>query len=260
MATPDDVNAQHLAAMGLAEQPLGQPVKETSDQRRANEGRCESWGLPGRCAGYERHLGTHFRGKVRWTDSEAVEPESLTEVFTLSCDDAKANVEHAAHIYQIGEVQHTCPGHRTLQRLAPSTLDSIIALARPTKQRPGDQALPQGGKECVQDLIIADMEESKRVGRERYGSVLMTFNGRKGFQDVHEEVRDLLVYLTAMRREAEATRETLIEVVTQALTDYPEQSRVEMAPENAATRAVDTVMGWVVGQMNTTTAEEQEHA
>ena len=93
------------------------------------------------------------------------------------------------------------------------------------------------------------MEESKRVGLERYGSTLMTFNGRKGFQDVLEEARDLFVYLTQVGREAEASRETLIKIVADALGplgiagDY-EKSGQELAAEIA----VDRIMGWVFGQ------------
>lgn len=125
----------------------------------------------------------------------------------------------------------------------------------PTKQREGDQVLPSGGQECVQDVVIARMEESKRVDLERYGSTLMTFNGRKGIQDVAEEIRDLFVYITQIEMEAQASRETLIDVVTEALTgqwlDLAER-RVEDSPQGhckaMAEVAVDRIMGWVVGQ------------
>ena len=110
--------------------------------------------------------------------------------------------------------------------------------SEPTKQREGDQRLPEGGQECVQDLVIAEMQESKRVGTERYGSPLMTFNGRRSIQDVAEEVRDLHVYLTQVKRESEAARETLVEVVAETL-----------GSESAAEAAVDAVMGWVAGRL-----------
>ncbi len=123
--------------------------------------------------------------------------------------------------------------------------------AQPTKTREGDQVLPTGGSECVQDIVIEAMEESKRVGTERYGQPLMTFNGRKGFQDIVEEARDFFVYASMVQREAEADRETLVAAVAQALEtsgigiagDY-EKTGEQMAAEVA----VDRIMGWVVGQ------------
>jgi hypothetical protein len=121
--------------------------------------------------------------------------------------------------------------------------------AAPTKQREGDQPLPKPGQQCVQDLIIEEMQESKRVGMERYGSTLQTFNGRRTIQDVAEEVRDLHVYLKQVEAEGQANRETLIGVVTKALTSYPGQSQLEGAPENAAETAVDAIMGWVTAQL-----------
>lgn len=112
-----------------------------------------------------------------------------------------------------------------------------IANLEPTKQREGDQPLPiptQG--EYVQDriidkierlrpqigdeqadLLIAQMEESKRVGTQRYGTPLQTFNGRDCLQDAIDESRDLNVYLNSMQQAREAQREDLIEVVAKAL-------------------------------------------
>ena len=87
----------------------------------------------------------------------------------------------------------------------------------PTKQRPGDQVLPSGDGECVQDRIIEAMQESKRVGIERYGTTLRTFNGRRGLQDAAEEARDLYVYLTQLVMEAEAALEKKVELATEAL-------------------------------------------
>lgn len=122
--------------------------------------------------------------------------------------------------------------------------------AEPTKQRAGDQGLPTGEGDCVQDLVIKAMQESKKVGLERYGSTLKTFNGRRGIQDVTEEVRDLFVYLTQIEIEADADRKELIEVVSAAL---PGLSHIfsgdtaEAVSREFATKAVDAIMGWVVG-------------
>lgn len=109
----------------------------------------------------------------------------------------------------------------------------------PTKQRAGDQRLPEGGRECIQDVIIEEMERSKRVGLERYGQTLMTFNGRKGLQDVAEEARDLHVYTAMLAREGEATREELIEVIRELLGD-----------EGQSELVVDRLMGWVAARLS----------
>lgn len=128
----------------------------------------------------------------------------------------------------------------------------------PTKQREGDQPLPTPGVECVQDLVIAEMEESKRIGTERYGTPLMTFNGRKGMQDVAEEVRDLHVYLAQVMREAQADREALIGAVTKRIAAMPKddfEERLEVGTQEEIARdfaqsAVDEVMNWVTAQRN----------
>lgn len=77
------------------------------------------------------------------------------------------------------------------------------AHANPTKQRPGDQPLPRGGRQCVQDRLIAEIEARKQLGIERYGQPLMTGNGRDALRDAWEEVIDLAAYLTQMRMEQE---------------------------------------------------------
>jgi hypothetical protein len=89
----------------------------------------------------------------------------------------------------------------------------------PIKQRKGDQRLPDSGADglCVQDEIIAMMEESKRVGIERYGQTLKPFNGRRGTQDLVEEARDLLVYAMQLHMEANASGDQLFWAICQGL-------------------------------------------
>lgn len=124
------------------------------------------------------------------------------------------------------------------------------APSEPTKQREGDQRLPDGGSECVQDIVIAAMEESKRVGTERYGQPLMTFNGRKGFQDLVEEARDFFVYASMIQREAEADREALIGEVSRVLEMISKQEAPEdLLNETIAAKVVDRIMGYVVGRL-----------
>lgn len=128
----------------------------------------------------------------------------------------------------------------------------------PTKQRVGDQALPSGGGACVQDLVIAEMEESKRVGLERYGSVLRTFNGRKGWQDVAEEARDLHVYATMLAEEARATRATLVQQVFEAIQaeGVPVEDDDEAWHSHLAEVAVDRIMGWVLGNLDAVSVQD----
>ncbi|MDX2658297.1 hypothetical protein PV382_17945 [Streptomyces scabiei] len=57
------------------------------------------------------------------------------------------------------------------------------------KNRPGDQPLPEGGRECVQDALIADIRARRDLGIQRYGSPL-THNGRDAVQDALEEAMD----------------------------------------------------------------------
>lgn len=60
------------------------------------------------------------------------------------------------------------------------------------------------GAEGVWDLVIADMKERDKVGRERYGTPLQAFNGRDGLVDAYQEALDLVVYL----RQVIAERDT----------------------------------------------------
>ena len=54
--------------------------------------------------------------------------------------------------------------------------------------------IPNQGKP-VWDLVVADMQERDRVGRERYGTPLQTGNGRDALVDAYQEALDQAVYL-----------------------------------------------------------------
>jgi hypothetical protein len=83
---------------------------------------------------------------------------------------------------------------------------------QPTKTRPGDQPLPTPGHECVQDHLIALIEERKQLGRQRYGSPLMTHNGRDAGRDAVEEALDLTVYSMQVAMELRDLRAQLASV------------------------------------------------
>jgi hypothetical protein len=74
-------------------------------------------------------------------------------------------------------------------------------MTEPTKQRPGDQPLPTIGRECVQDRLVQMVLARKEIGISRYGSALMTHNGRDALQDAFEEAVDLAAYLTQLSME-----------------------------------------------------------
>jgi hypothetical protein len=64
------------------------------------------------------------------------------------------------------------------------------------KHRPGDQPLPvQNERQSIQDLVIADIETRKKVGLERYGTLLQADNKRDSLRDAYEEALDLTCYL-----------------------------------------------------------------
>lgn len=56
---------------------------------------------------------------------------------------------------------------------------------------------------CVQDMVVADIEARKKVGIERYGTVLQPFNGRSALMDAYQEALDLAIYLRQLLYEQE---------------------------------------------------------
>lgn len=48
---------------------------------------------------------------------------------------------------------------------------------------------------AIVDLVVADMQERKRIGIERYGTPLQPFNGRDALVDAYQEALDLVMYL-----------------------------------------------------------------
>lgn len=53
----------------------------------------------------------------------------------------------------------------------------------------------------IDGLVLADMAERDRIGRERYGTPLTTDNGRDHLVDAYQECLDLAVYLRAWLEE-----------------------------------------------------------
>ena len=57
-------------------------------------------------------------------------------------------------------------------------------------------AHPPAGPDVV-EAILGDMRERDRLGRERYGTPLLAFNGRDQLVDAYQEVLDARVYVEA---------------------------------------------------------------
>ncbi len=75
----------------------------------------------------------------------------------------------------------------------------------PLKFREGDQPLPvKTDGPAIQDLVIADIEERKRLGLKRYGSLLKANNGRDALLDAYQEALDLAMYLKQEIEERDA--------------------------------------------------------
>jgi hypothetical protein len=86
------------------------------------------------------------------------------------------------------------------------------------KDRPGDQPLPvPNDGPSMHDLVCADLQAMcmsgwptgiagdlqarKRLGLERYGSLLQAHNGRDALRDLYEELLDATVYACQAKEE-----------------------------------------------------------
>lgn len=54
---------------------------------------------------------------------------------------------------------------------------------------------PIPGEKIVLDLVIKDLNDRAQVGKEKYGTFLMTKNGRDALMDAYQEALDLVMYL-----------------------------------------------------------------
>lgn len=117
-------------------------------------------------------------------------------------------------------------------------------MTQPTKTRPGDQPLPVGGQECVQDALIADIRERRDIGIQRYGSALMTHNGRDAIQDALEEAVDLAVYLKQVQMETRDKDQELVRLRAEvtAARKYAEEMREFASPHGVSAHYADQLV------------------
>lgn len=57
------------------------------------------------------------------------------------------------------------------------------------------QMNPKKGRERVLPYVIQDLKDREVTGRENYGTVLKSFNGRDPLVDAYQEALDLCMYL-----------------------------------------------------------------
>lgn len=63
---------------------------------------------------------------------------------------------------------------------------------------------PLPGREAVLPLVLADLQARADVGRDKYGALLETHNGRDALMDAYQEALDLVMYLRQALAEREA--------------------------------------------------------
>ena len=54
---------------------------------------------------------------------------------------------------------------------------------------------PTLGKIVVLDLVRKDLDDRAETGNKKYGTYLMTYNGRNALMDAYQEALDLVMYL-----------------------------------------------------------------
>ena len=68
------------------------------------------------------------------------------------------------------------------------------------------EPMPIQGKMIVLDLVKKDLEDRAIVGNEKYGTYLMTHNGRDALMDAYQEALDLVMYLRQLIAENEISK------------------------------------------------------
>lgn len=79
---------------------------------------------------------------------------------------------------------------------------SVIHGAAPDQPLPTKNDLPS-----IQDLVIEDIAERKKIGIERYGTPLQPWNGRDALVDAYQESLDLTMYLRQVIYELDHPRQ-----------------------------------------------------
>jgi len=83
------------------------------------------------------------------------------------------------------------------------------------------QRNPVEGREIVANYVLADIEQRIKDGEAKYGTPLMTFNGRNALWDAYQEALDLVFYL----------RQHIIETAPPNYQMETESGRVQVDPQ-----------------------------
>lgn len=67
---------------------------------------------------------------------------------------------------------------------------------------------PKEGKQVVLDLVITDLKARAEFGKRKYGTLLMTDNGRDPLMDAYQEAIDLVMYLRQALAERVSIKQT----------------------------------------------------
>lgn len=85
-----------------------------------------------------------------------------------------------------GYVGYDAPRPHLARPLGPRLVNRRVADQPPPLAREGRP---------IWELVVEDMQERDRIGRERYGTPLQAHNGRDALVDAYQEALDLAVYL-----------------------------------------------------------------
>lgn len=69
------------------------------------------------------------------------------------------------------------------------------------------QSQPQEGDKIVLDHVLSDLIQRAYFGKEKYGTMLKTNNGRDALVDAYQEALDLVMYLKQTLLEREEMKE-----------------------------------------------------
>jgi hypothetical protein len=84
-------------------------------------------------------------------------------------------------------------------------------------------------KPAVWHLVMMDMNARDQIGRERYGTPLQPFNGRRALVDAYQEALDLVVYLRQELYEREQIDRALHEAQQALIRAGVERDRLDAA-------------------------------
>ena len=80
---------------------------------------------------------------------------------------------------------------RFFSRNTPEAIAKREAARAAAEQQPP----PRPGREVVADYVLADIQARVEAGEAKYGTKLMTYNGRDPLWDAYQEAIDLVMYL-----------------------------------------------------------------